>query len=226
VKAHQIERRHVEITITYPTTPFGGIASHNDGDGHGGFACFICDRSMDRGESFICISRRLEILQDREGSRKVIDAMASLQVCRECTLLSAHHRLNWAHKPKLVELEICGFYTYARLLSDAIVRMKFDTHVAKVTAQSFLADASYFSITPDRTGLLGGQYNANPISIMADEQCYECHDIISFNKPYMMIEVGIDTPRSTGITQSNVLPLGRYCNKCSWKLLPLYDHLW
>jgi len=224
VRAYQVERRSAEITITYPAIPFVGTLSHHDGDG--GYVCFICGKSMDRGESFICVSRRWETSGDREGTKKVIEAMASLQVCRPCTFLSAHHELRWVHKPKLVDLEICGFYTYARLLADAIARMKSDTRVREASARGFLAGVSDFSIALDITGLLGGTYNANPISMINDDHCYNCHDIINFNKPYLMIEIRVDTPTSNGIRQSNVMPLGRYCNECSRNLLPLCDHLW
>jgi len=225
---HQVKTYSSEIVIPYPTDPFRGMPSHNDGDG--GCICFICGKSMDRGETSICVSRRWETSGGREGTKKVkvIDAMASLQVCRPCTLLSAHHELRWVHKPKLVDLEIRGFYTYARLLADAIARMKSDTRVREASARGFLAGVSDFSIALDITGLLGGTYNANTISMINDDHCYNCHDIINFNKPYLVIEISMDTPTSNGITQSNIVPLGRYCNECSRQLfpLPLWSHLW
>ena len=226
MRPHQIKRRRAEITITYPAIPFADIPNHNDGNGDGGFACFICGKPMDRGEAFICVSRRWETSKDREGSTKVIDATASLQVCRQCTFLAAHHELRWAHKPRLVDLEIRGFYTYARLLADAIARMESDTCVREASAQGFLVSVSDSPIALDITGLLGGTYNVNPLSIIPDDHCHNCQDVIGFNKPYLVIEITVDTPTSNGIRQSNVMPLGRYCNGCSRKLLPLCDHLW
>jgi len=226
MRVHQVESRRAEITIMYPSAPFVGIPSHNGGDGDGGYVCFICDKSMDKGESFICVSRRWETSEDREGTKNVIDAMASLQVCRQCTLLSAHHELRWVHKPKLVDLEVCGFYMYTRLLADAIARIRSDTRAREASVRGFLAGASDFSIALDTTGLLGGTYNPNAISIITNDQCYNCRNIININKPHLVIEITVDTPTSSGITQSNVMLLGKYCNECSGQLLPLCDHLW
>jgi len=223
VGAHQVEWHLAEITMAYPAIRFEDTPSQNDGDSDGGFVCFMCGRSMDRGEPFICVSRRLEAFEDREGTRRVIDAMASLQVCRRCTFLSAHHELRWAHKPKLTELEIWGFHIYARLLADAVARAKSDTRVEEVLARAFVADVSYFSITLDAVALLGGAYKANRISTITARQCRNCHDTVDFNKPHLVIEITTDRPTSNGITQSNVMPLGRYCNKCSRKLFAVFD---
>ena len=77
MKVEQTKRDYVGMTITYPITSFDEIVHHNDGDGNAKYACFICGKSMDKGESFICISRRLEKVIDKESSRGVIEAMAT-----------------------------------------------------------------------------------------------------------------------------------------------------
>jgi hypothetical protein len=104
--------------------------------------------------------------------------------------------------------------------------MKSDTRVREASVRGFLAGASDFSIALDITGLLGGTYKAKAIGVITDDHCHNCHDTINFNKPYLMIEITVDTTTSNGTTQSNVVPLGKYCNECSVQLLPLCDHLW
>lgn len=222
----QVRECHGEITITYPRSPSVEIPSEDDGDGVGGFVCFICDRTMDRGESFTCISRRLEIYQDSQNNPSVIDAMASLQVCMTCTLLSAHHELRWVTTPKLLNIEVWGFYAYAGLLAETIGRVKSDTRVKKEIVENLPRDTSHLLIELDRAALLGGIYHSIPVSIIADDRCHRCCDPINFSKPHTGFEISIDISRRDGMEQSNIWRLGKYCNECSKQLLPLYERLW
>jgi hypothetical protein len=212
-----------EITITYPRFPFEGIFS---GDGDGGYVCFICGRTMERGEAFTCVARLLEICEDSEVKLGVIEAVASLQVCLPCSLLSAHHRLKWAHNSKLTGLEICGFYAYARLLTETISRKTSDTRVQKEFLQHLLGDSPYLPVELDRAALLGGAHGGSPISIVTEAQCQRCHDTIEFGKLHVMFGISIDTPGRDGMTRSNVWRLGGYCFECSKQVLPLCDRLW
>jgi len=220
----RVRERSEETTITYPRSPFVGIP--NDGDGDGGFVCFICDRAVDRGEPLTCISRRLEICQDSQNNPSVIDAVASLQVCIPCTLLSVHHELRWVTTPKLLNIEMRGFYAYARLLAETIGQVKSDTRVKKEIVENLPWDSSHLPIDLDRVALLGGIYHSIPVSIIADDRCLRCCDPINFSKPHTAFEISIDVSRREGIEQSNIWRLGKYCNACSKQLLPLYDRLW
>ena len=213
-----------EIVITYPQLPLDGIFS-GGGDGDGGYVCFICGKAMDRGGAFTCMSRLLETCEDSEVKPGVIDATTSLQVCLPCTLLSAHHRLKWAHNPKLTRFEICGFYTYARLLTETISQRRSDTQVQNEFLQH-LVDSPYLPVELDRAALLGGVHSHSPISIVTEAQCQMCQAIIKFGKPHVMFEISIDTPRRDGMTKSCIWRLGGYCSECSKQLLPLCDRLW
>jgi len=219
----QVRHGNSEITVSYPTFPFDGIFS---GDGDGGCVCFICDRTMDRGEPFTCASRLLQIYQDSQSKPSVIDATASLQVCLPCTLLSARHRLRWATKPKLTKIEVQAFYVYARLLEETISRAKSDTRVQHEIAENLLWDAPYFFIELDRVNLLGGTYHHNPVCIITDDQCQRCYSAIDSTKPHIAFQISIDTPRVYGISQSNIWRLAKYCDECSNELLPLDRRLW
>ena len=214
-----------EITITYPGFPFEGIFS-GGGDGDGGYVCFLCGRGMERGESFTCVSRLLETWEGSEAKPSVIEAVASLQVCLPCTLLSAHHRLKWTHNPRLTEVEVQAFQAYARLLAETISRTKSDTRIQKETAENLLGDAPYFPVELDRVALLGGTYHGNPVSIISDGRCLRCHDTINPSKPHIAFEISVDTPRRDGMTKSYIWRLGGYCPECSKQLLPLCDRLW
>ena len=221
----QVRHGTSEITITYPRFSSDGIFG-GDGDGDGGFACFICGRAMDRGEKFTCVSRLLEIYQDSQGKPSVIDATASLQVCLPCTLLSARHSLRWTTRPRLTEIEVRGFYAYARLLAGTISRAKSDTPMPKELMGNLLWDASYSPIELDRVALLGGIHHGNPVGIITDDQCQRCYSAINSSKPHILFQVSIDTPGFYGISQANIWRLAKYCDDCSNRLLPLDSRLW
>ena len=222
VKTH-VRHGTSEITITYPRLPFDGIFG---GDGGGGCVCFLCGRTMERGEAFTCVSRLQETCEGSEVKAGLIEAVASLQVCLPCTLLSAYHRLKWAYNPKLTGFEICGFYTYARLLAETIGRRTSDTRVQGELVGHLVGDTPCLLVKLDRAALLGGTYCGGPISIVTDAQCQRCHGTIEFGKPHMMFEISVDTPGRDGMTISNVWRLGGYCHRCSNQLLPLCDRLW
>ena len=223
---NQVRQHRGEMTTIYPLPPLMDIPSGGDGDGDGGFACFICGRAMDRGEKFTCVSRLLEIYQDSQGKPSVIDATASLQVCLPCTLLSARHSLRWATKPKLTEIEAGAFYVYARLLAATISNTKSDTIVPKEIAENLLRDVPYFFIGLDRAELFGGIYHYNQFGIITDDQCQRCYSAINSSKPHILFQVSIDTPGFYGISQANIWRLAKYCDDCSNRLLPLDSRLW
>lgn len=213
-----------EIIITYPQLHLDGIFS--GGDGGGGYVCFICDRAMDRGEAFTCMSRLLETCEDNEVKPRVIEAVASVQVCLPCTLLCAHHGLKWAHNPKLTGLETCGFYTYARLLSETISRRRSDTRVQGEFLQRLCRGNHYLPVELDRVVLLGGVRGSSPFSTGTDRRCHRCYDSINSGKPHITFEISIHIPRSQVMEPSNIWRFGRYCAECSNELLPLCDRLW
>jgi len=214
-----------EITITYPGFPFEGIFS-GGGDGDGGYVCFICGRAMDRGEAFTCVSRLLETCEGSEGKPTVIEAVASLQVCLPCTLLCAHHRLKWAHNPKLTGFEICGFYTYARLLTETMNRRTCDTRVQSEFLQYLVVDSPYLAVELDRVLFLGGTYNGNLVGIITDGRCLRCAGFIDSSEPHIAFEISIHIPKRGVEDLSNIWELGSYCEQCSNQLLPLCDRVW
>lgn len=222
----RIKVRHdiSEITITYPVFPFDGIFG---GGGDGGCVCFICGRAMGRGEPFTCVSRLLETRKGSEGKPAVIEAVASLQVCLPCTLLSAHHRLKWAYTPRLTGFEICGFYAYARLLGEAISRAKSDTRVQQEELiRHVVGGTTYLPIEMNRAALLGGVHDGSPIMIVAEDHCHRCYRTIDHSRPHITFEIAIHTPKSQGMKPSDIWQFGRYCAECSNELLPLCDRLW
>ncbi len=139
---NQVREHRREITTIYPAPTFMEIPSGGDGDG--GFVCFICGRAMDRGEPFTSVSRLLETCGGGEAKPSIIEVVASLQVCLACSLLSGHHRLEWAHKPKVAEFEICGFRAYARLLAETISRRTSDTRVQEELVGHLVGDTPCF----------------------------------------------------------------------------------
>lgn len=219
----QVRHGSGEITISYPKFPFDEILN---GDGNGGCVCFLCGRTMEEGESFTCVSRLLETCEGDKVKSSVIEAVASLQVCLPCTLLSARHRLRWATKPKITEIEAVAFYVYARLLAETISNTKSDTRVQKEIAENLSWDAPYFFIEMDKVDLLGGICHYNPVGIIADDQCQRCYSAIDSSKPHILFQISIDTPRLDGISQANIWRLAKYCDECSNELLPLCDRLW
>ena len=227
MRACKVGVRRAGATIRYPATPFEGIPADSDGDGDGGYVCFICNKTMGRGQSFISVCRLVERFKKGSGEAEVIDEMSSVQACKRCTLLSAHHRLNWACRPrKLLEQEVCGFYVYSRLLANAVARMKSDTRVDEKLARAFLAGTSLLHVCPDTTGVSGGEYSTNPVGIGADDRCCECGRTVDRSEAHVALWIATDTPILDHITQSNRMCLGRFCSACSSSLLPLLHHLW
>jgi len=227
LRACKVGIRCSGATIAYPATPFEGIPADFDGDGDGGYVCFICDKTMARGESFISICRVLERSEEGSGKCEMIEEMASVQACIRCSIRSAHHRLSWAYRPrKLFEQEISGFYIYSRLLANVVVRMKSDTRVDEDLARAFLAGSLDLHVYLDTTGLSGGGYNANLVSIGADDRCCECGDAVDRSEAHVALWVATDTPRIDRITHSNRMFLCKFCRSCSSGILPLPDHLW
>lgn len=220
----QVRHATRRITITYPRFSFDGISG---GDGDGGYVCFLCDRTMETGEAFICVSRLLETCEGSEVKPRVIEAVASLQVCLPCTLLSAHHRLKWTHNPEVTGFEIRTFYTYVRLLAETISRRTSDTRTKQEELIGHLVGGTpHLPVEMDRAALLGGAHDGSPVGIVTEDQCHRCHNTIEFSKPHVMFEISIDVSRRDGMTKSNIWRLGGYCHGCSKRFLPVCDRLW
>lgn len=220
-------RRHcAAMSMLCPQPPFIQILQ-GAGDGNGGHVCFICDKTMDKGEPFICLDRLLEVDEAGDAGPRVVDAGASLQVCLPCTLLSGYQRLEWATKPKLTGVEVWGFRTYARLLAESVSRNRWDTCVQQEVLKRFARSTSYhLAIKLDRIALLGGTRQGIPLNMIGKGHCLKCHGTIDFANSHLAFEIGIDTPWRNGMQRSNIWHLGEYCYKCSSQLLPLYQRLW
>ena len=220
----QVRHGTGETTIAYPKFPFEGIFS-GDGDGDDRYVCFLCNRIMEKGEAFTCVSRLLETCEGNEVKPSVIEAVASLQICLPCTLLSAHHRLKWVHNPKLTGFELCSFYAYTKLLAKTMGRLKSDTRVQKEFVEHLIGGIAYLPVKLDRAALQGGIHDIAPVMI-TDDRCQRCYDTINSSKPHMVFEISTNIPRHKTIEQSNIWRLGKYCNECSNQLLPLCSRLW
>lgn len=77
--------------------------------------CFSCNRAVDWGEHYICISR-LRRIKSKRGDDEIVNAMASLQVCGYCTAKALLGNITFNKEVPLLELEIAGFYWFARRL--------------------------------------------------------------------------------------------------------------
>lgn len=222
----KVKKRRGALKILCPQPPLIEIPVE-EGDGDGGCVCFICDRTMGRGEPFIYLDRQLEVREAGEGEPKVVYAGASLQACLPCTLLSgSNHRLEWASKPKLTEAEIWGFYTYARLLVEAISRNRWDTRVQRELLGRLARKASYYYLELDRVALLGGTWEDISPNVLGEGHCLRCHRSIDFSKPHVALEIAINIPWRDGLESYKPWRLGEYCCKCSCQLLPLEERLW
>ncbi len=78
--------------------------------------CFSCARAVDWGEHYICISR-LQRLRSEDGEDKIVEAMASLQVCIYCAARSQFDNLIFYKEVPLLELEEAGFHWFVKHLA-------------------------------------------------------------------------------------------------------------
>ncbi len=78
--------------------------------------CFSCNRTVDWGEYFICISR-LRRIRSEQGDDEIVNAMASLQVCIYCVARAQFDSITIHNEVPLLELEKAGFYWFARRLA-------------------------------------------------------------------------------------------------------------
>ena len=221
----QAKRHRAAATELCPQPPLVEIPD-GEGDGNGGYVCFICDKTIDRGEPFTCLDRLLEVYEAGEAGPRVIDAGASLQVCLPCTLLSGYQRLEWATKLRLTTVEVWGFRIYTQLLAEAVSRNRWDTCVQQELLKRLVMNTAYLAIKLDRVALLGGTRKGVPVNMVGKGHCLRCHSTIDFAKSHVAFEIGIDTPRRNGIRRSNIWHLGEYCYECSRQPLPLYQRLW
>lgn len=222
-RSPQLKTRWMSTLIPYSVPPDVDIFTPGGGDG-GGYVCFACGKSMKPGESFVCVSRLWMVSMESRCMTKVIDAVASLQVCIPCTCIAAHHRLRWTHKSRLTYAEIHGFYIYSQLLAGAIAQMKSDTLVEKESLrQSLLADLPYTLPFANTVGISGGQYIEKSLRIPSHNQCHNCYEAVGFSAPHMQIEIAVNIPTHSGMEQRNPSYAAKYCNKCSKKLFSVND---
>ena len=188
----------------------------DDGGGHGGYVCFACGRSTGHGEPFVCVSRLWKVSGGNESSRTMIDAVASLQVCIPCTILASDHRLDWNGRPRLLDSEIHGYYTFARLLADAVARRLSDTKVdAQLARQTSLVQELSAILSMDAVAVLGGMHQKGPVWLIEAGQCCECYEMIDSTLPNMEIEIAVNVPTPSAIELVSEFTVARYCNTCS-----------
>lgn len=78
--------------------------------------CFSCDRSIEHGEHYYCVSRIVK----KRGARnpdgdRAVDSFASLQVCADCRRCAETQPIAFGHAPvPLLRLEQEGFHRFAR----------------------------------------------------------------------------------------------------------------
>jgi hypothetical protein len=198
-----------------PIPPLSEIPG--DGDGNGGYVCFSCERSLKKGESFVCVSR---IWQTSEGGTvSVVDATSSLQVCIPCTLMASINKINWKSKPKIVDAEIHGFYAYARLLGYSLSRLKSDTRV-DVEKVLFAREELLTTLGPQPL-MPKDEYAGEIIHFRKDGQCHKCDGVINTFEPWMLIEIEINTSKHEGIHLSNIWKAAEFCHTCSRSLFPI-----
>ncbi|MFC2039860.1 hypothetical protein ACFLTW_01620 [Chloroflexota bacterium] len=194
----------------------------DDGDGKGGYCCFACGRSMNPGESFVCVSRLWQILGDGSINTEVIDAVASLQVCIPCTLSASRINLKWTHQPQLVISEFHGFYAYASRMTDAIAGSKSDTRMDEWPSQNVpfsLGEIPIYLPDIDATTIEG--HNETPIQLLVTDQCRHCFKMIDRFRPSMLIEIEINIPRHECMGIFDTLQVAQYCNDCSRQMFKI-----
>lgn len=77
-------------------------------------ACFSCDGTVEEAERYISISR-LQKRKDRAGEDEIIEAWASLQICRNCAIIAESGPIPLSEVPiRLLNLEEQGFYWFVR----------------------------------------------------------------------------------------------------------------
>lgn len=219
-----VKNKASNILFTYSSPPSIDIPDDNDSRGDGGHACFICGRSMKKGESFVCVSRYWKTGKLDDSNVNVLDCVASIQACKSCTILSASSKQKWVDKPKLVDIEINGFYMYAKLIVEEIIHKLADTCINISSIINELEDVTVLLLNLDREILAGGIYRPSAVVLLSDDQCCSCHRKIDFNKPHLSIEIEVDTPGVDIINPSCIMPLGNYCSACARKLFHLYDN--
>lgn len=222
-RSPQLKTRWTSTVIPYSVPPDVDIFAPGGGDG-GGYVCFACGRSMNKGEPFVCISRLWMVSLESRCMTEVIDAVASLQTCIPCTLRAAHRELRWTHKCKLTQAEIYAFYVHSRLLAGATARMKSDTLVEEESLNQYLATPKPHALSFANAGeVAGGQYTGRSLRIISHNQCRSCYEAIAFSAPYMLIEIAVNIPTYSGIELRSTFCAAKYCNECSKKLFSVND---
>lgn len=219
----QRENRCGWTLLSSSASPFAEIVDHGDGDrGPGGYVCFACGRSTESGEPFVCVSRLQQVLQETNTQPRVLDAVASLQVCIPCTLMASNRELDWKHKPKLLHSEIHGFYLYARSLARGMAQMRSDTLApAEALRQDLLTDIPYFRSLADTIDTAGRQHKGDAIYIISCDQCHSCCQTIGLNMPHMLIEIAVNIPTPQYMDLRNTFLAAKYCDTCSKELFSL-----
>jgi len=199
-------------------------APPDDGGGHGGYVCFVCGRSTKLGEPFVCATRlwQVQVYEEGEANKRVIDAVASLQACIPCTLMASQQELAWKDRPRLLDSEIHGYYTFARRLADAVAARLSDTMVDR----QFLKEASLMqelgtirSLRP--LVVAGGSNWRGLVRLIQPGQCYGCYQMIDSSLPHMEIEMAVNVPTPDSIKLFDRFAAALYCNPCSSKLFAI-----
>jgi len=192
---------------------------------HVKYFCFACGASIEGGEPFVCVSRLWHTYKDGQAKEKIIDAIASLQVCIPCTLRASDHDLTWTSLPKLVDEEILGFYNYTQQLACVINRRFSDTKQDKELLKDALLIKELCGIRfPDPLAIMGGTHMQAPIPLIEPTQCSGCYHAMDFNLPYMEIEIAINIPTPSVIDLLNTFTAAQYCSACSSSLFPINNN--
>lgn len=213
-------RARIDNLVDLPVPPSEGDQEH--GDGYGGYVCFSCDRSVKHGEPFVCVSRLWLKSDTSDAPWQMIDAIASLQTCIECTLRASKQRLTWKFLPNLADMEICGFYVYAGFLGQATSRKLSDQRVDHGLAERLLAcEGPPDLLESSELSHTGGEHRRQAIHFLGVGQCHHCCESINFTLPRMLIEIEVTTPMRSSMKISDVFRVGECCNSCSKVLFPI-----
>jgi len=170
----------------------------------------------------VSVSRLWLMSENADAPWQVIDAVASLQACIDCTLKASSHKLTWQSMPKLADMEICGFYTYAGFLAQATARKLSDRRLDHGLAEQLpTLDKPLGVLQACKISDTGGDCRKTTMRLARAGQCHHCCESIDFTLPRVLIELEVNTPMRSGMQLGNVFRVGEYCNPCSRELFPI-----
>ena len=195
------------------------------GGGERGYNCFVCSRSTKAGEPFVVVER----MWWRNGfvNQESLDAVASLQVCMDCTYRTAEREVEWDYLPKVVDTELFGFYNYARDLASALTRQLSDTRIDESSLRKVISpEKPPLNLLLDPLLVSGGLYRSVPLKLICPDQCYNCYGSIDEKSSHMWIQLAINVPTPTGLAVYNPFTVAMYCDPCLRALFPIEgDHM-